>query len=157
MSEKNITRTGDRLLEARRESLQQMNTTSMRPHGKLWGMDVFSWIHPNPSLVINTLHAFPFRVFWLGNATDIEAALMEDELLLGHVHAAVTYDSNVFKFRDEWLNKIENCAGTAKLSDSFHLLEMFKASQTILLFTASGENAEELKEEFENYLNLVRI
>lgn len=157
MSEKNITRTGDRLLEARRESLQQMNTTSMRPHGKLWGMDVFSWIHPNPSLVINTLHAFPFRVFWLGNASDIEAALLEDELLLGHIHAVVTYDSNVFKFKDEWLNKIENCAGTGTLSDSFHLLEMFKAPQTVLLFTASGENAENLKQEFENYLNLVRI
>jgi hypothetical protein len=157
MSEKITTRTGDRLLEARRESLQQMNTTSMRPHGKLLGMDVFSWIHPNPSLVINTLHAFPFKVFWLGNAVDIESALLEDQLLLGNIHAAVTYDSNVFKFKDEWLNGIENCAGTASLNDSFHLLEIFKAPQTVLLFTASGERAEELKEEFENYLNLVRI
>jgi hypothetical protein len=156
MSEKNITRSGDRLLEARRESLQQMNTTSMRPHGKLWGMDVFSWIHPNPSLVINTLHAFPFKVFWIGNASDIELALLEDKSLLYQLHALITYDSNVFTFRDEWLNKVENCAGTAMLSDSFHLLELFKASRTVLLFTATGEHANKLKEEFEHYLNLVR-
>jgi hypothetical protein len=156
MSEKNITRTVDRLLEARRESLQQMNSSSMRSHGKLWGMDVFSWVHPNASLVINTLHAFPFKVIWLGNSEDIAAALKEDDGLLGNLHSVVTYDSNVFLFEDEWLNRIENCAGTADLEHAFQLLNMFKAPQTVLFFTASGEKADEWNEVFENYLKLVK-
>jgi hypothetical protein len=34
---------------------------------------------------------------------------------------------------------------------------MVKAPQTILMFTATGENWEERKKEFENYLKLVQV
>jgi hypothetical protein len=41
----------NRLLDFRKESLKKLNTTTMRSHGKLWGMDVFSWFLPDPELI----------------------------------------------------------------------------------------------------------
>jgi hypothetical protein len=157
MSEKLGTRTEDRLLEARRESLHQLNESSIRPHGKLWGMDVFSWFNPTPSLIANTLHSFPFPAIWIGNGAVIAKALAEDELLLNNLSAIISYDSSIFNLENHWLDKIENCVGTQSVEEAFHFLKMVKAPQTILMFTATGENWEENKKEFEDFLKLVQV
>lgn len=147
----------DRLLETRRESLHQMNTTSMRSHGKLWGMDVFTWSNPNPEIIANTLQSFHFPVIWVGNGSDIVNALEKQELVLNNLQAVVSYDTNVFNFDKSWLNGIPNCAGTQTLTDAYHFLKMFKAPQTILMFTSSGDNWSENAKDFENFLNLVQV
>lgn len=157
MDKKTNIHTGDRLLEARRESLRQMNATSMRPHGKLWGMDVFSWFHPDPELIANTLHSFPFQVIWIANGDDVISALKEEELVVNNLHAVITYDASIFKFEDSWLNGIKNCAGTQTVEEAFHFLRMFKAPQKVLMFSASGENWEAHKTAFEDFLKLVQV
>lgn len=144
------------LLEARRESLQQIHTNSMRSHGKLWGMDVFSWSNPNSEIIANTLRSFPFPVIWIGNGSDIVSALNEEELVANNLHAIISYDTNVFNFKESWLSKIPNCAGTQSVADAHHFLKMFKAPQTVLMFTASGDNHMDNMNEFEHFLFLVQ-
>jgi hypothetical protein len=157
MSEKLGTRTEDRLLEARRESLHQLNESSIRPHGKLWGMDVFSWFNPTPSLIANTLHSFPFPAIWIGNGAVIAKTLADDESLVNNLSALISYDSSIFNLDNHSLDQMKNCVGTKSVDEAFHFLKMVKAPQTILMFTATGENWEERKKEFENYLKLVQV
>lgn len=157
MEKKTNIRIEDRLLKARKESLHQMNATSMRPHGKLWGMDVFSWFHPDPELIANTLHSFPFPVIWIANGADIIQALKEEELVLNNLHAVVAYDASIFSLENSWLDGIKNCAGTTTVDEAFHFLRMFKAPQKVFMFTASGENWEENKRTFEDFLKLVQV
>jgi hypothetical protein len=157
MREKVGTRAENRLLEARRESLHQLNESSIRSHGKLWEMDVFSWFNPSPSLIANTLHSFPFPAIWIGNGTVISKVLAEDELLLNNLSAIISYDSTIFKLENNWLDQLKNCVGTQSVNEAFHFLKMIKAPQTILMFTATGENWEENKKEFEDFLKLVQV
>jgi hypothetical protein len=35
------------LLEARAEALKNAESQSLRPLGKLWGMDIFTWVNPS--------------------------------------------------------------------------------------------------------------
>lgn len=157
MNEKLNTRTDERLLDARREGLKNFHETSMRSHGKLWGMDVFSWINPKNELIANTLNSFPFPVLWVGNSSNIRKALEEEELIMSNLHSVVVYDSNVFNFHEDWLDGIKNCAGTNSVEDAFSFLKLFKAPQKVLLFTTSRENSEENMQSFENYLNANRV
>lgn len=157
MENKLKTQIEDRLLESRRESLKQLNNGSMRSHGKLWGMDVFSWSNPDPGIIANTLQSFPFPVIWIGNGSDIVSALKEEELVLNNLQAVITYDSNVFNFEESWLNGIENCAGTKTVSDAIHFLNMFKSPQSVLMFTSSGTCHSENMAHFEDFLKLVQV
>lgn len=147
----------DRLLEARRESLGRMNATSMRPHGKLWGMDVFSWFHPDPEIIANTLQSFPFPVIWIGNGLDITQTLAESDLKNNNLSAVIAYDSNVFNLKNTWLDGIKNCAGTNSVDAAFVFLRMFKAPQNVLMFTASGNDWEHHRNCFEEYLKVVQV
>lgn len=157
MNEKLNIKVEDRLLEARKEGLRQFHETSMRPHGKLWGMDVFSWSNPNAGLISNTLHSFPFPVIWIGNGSTIIDAINEEEDVLANLHSIIAYDFNVFNLKDEWLTKVKNCAGTETVEQTFEFLKMFKAPQTVLMFTSSGEKQLENMKIFDDYLKLVQL
>jgi hypothetical protein len=157
MREKVGSRVEERLLEARRDSLHQLNESSIRSHGKLWGMDAFSWFNPSPSLIVNTLHSFPFPAIWIGNGAVISKVLAEDELLLNNLSAIISYDSTIFKLDNNWLDQVKNCVGVQSVNEAFHFLRMIKTPQTILLFTATGENWEEDKKEFEDFLKMVQV
>jgi hypothetical protein len=143
------------LLGARKESLSRINQTALRSHGKLWGMDVFSWIHPNMSTIGTTINSFPFSVRWVGNAHDLIHALEAQPELTEKLSAALVFDNTVFALKNEHLNNIENCVGTGSVQEALRMVKIAAQPQSILLFTASGEGAEEAKIEFENTLNLL--
>ena len=65
MMEKKLT-SQQQLLLARQEALRAEKENSLRALGKMWGMDVFTWIDPYPGSISSTIHAFPFPVIWLG-------------------------------------------------------------------------------------------
>jgi hypothetical protein len=58
---------------------------------------------------------------------------------------------------NNWLDQLKNCVGTQSVNEAFQFLKMIKAPQTILMFTATGENWEENKKEFEDFLKLVQV
>jgi hypothetical protein len=144
------------LLGARKESLSRINQTALRSHGKLWGMDVFSWIHPNMSSIGTTINSFPFSVVWVGNAHDLKSALEVQPELMEKLSAVLVYDNTVFALKNEHLTHIKNCVGTGRVEEALRMVKIAAQPQTILLFTASGEVAEEAKIEFENTLNLLQ-
>lgn len=145
---------GDRLLEARSEGLNKMKESSLRPHGKLWGMDTFSWYQPNVNLLSNTLHSFPFPVVWIGNSVDINNTIEEDPSVCFQLNSVITFDNSRIDVPVEAISKIKNVASVNSLKDAYSVLKSFKNKNTVLLFSASGENWKENKESFEGFLSM---
>ena len=147
--------TDDRLFQSRNEGLKTQGSP-MRPLGKLWGMDVFTWLNPNPGALMNTMQSFPFKIVWMAGSEEVNGVLNEDVNLLNNIDSIVTYDASVFSFKDEWLDGLINCAGTDTVVDAFYFVDHLKASKKILLFTASGEEVLEKYEKFEDFIKLMR-
>jgi hypothetical protein len=142
----------DQLLEARQEGLKNAENSSIRPHGKLWEMDVFSWYKPNIHVLANTIHAFPFPVIWVANSSDIIEAIEEEETICSHLHAVLAFDNSKFVM-DFPMNKgIKNVAGTNSVEHTLALINGLKQKNTILLFSASDENWQEEKLYFDVFL-----
>ena len=144
----------DRLLQARSEGLENRKESMLRPHGKLWGMDVFSWYQPNVHILANTLHSFPFPVVWVGNANDIRQTLEEDPTVCVQINTLLTFDNPVFMLATDEMSKIKNVLGVNSLEDGLKMIKAFKRKNSVLLFSASGENWKESKQAFENFLSL---
>jgi hypothetical protein len=148
---------GDRLLDARNEGLKNMRENALRPHGKLWGMDVFSWYQPNVNLLSNTLHSFPFPVVWIGNAIDINNTIIEDPSVCSQLNSVLAFDNSKFSVSIESLNKIQNVAAVNNLDEALVLLKAMKKKNAVLLFSVSGENWNDSKDEFEGFLEMHQI
>lgn len=148
---------GEQLLQARESNLKHVEKSSLRPHGKLWGMDVFTWYNPTNSELENTLTSFPFPVIWFGNDSDITALIKTSNDVWSNLQTICVYDSGVVEIPDEAMHTIENVLGVLEFKDMFEFIRTFKQKNAIFLFTASGENREEYKKQFEDFLNLHQL
>ncbi len=154
MEKKIDVRIENRLLEARNEGLQNMKESTLRPHGKLWGMDVFSWYKPSIHILSNTIHAFPFPVLWIGNGLDIYSTIQEDPTVCIQLNSIITFDETRLILPNEELSKIKNIAGVNSLEDAFRLLKHFQKKNAVLLFSASDEDWKKNKLVFEEFLSI---
>jgi hypothetical protein len=145
----------EKLIRSRNEVIQT-KSSPMRTMGKLWGMDVFTWINPEPGALLNTLGSFPFKVLWMGGVQEVSTVLSTDDSVLGTLDTVVTYNANIFGLKEDWLGSLVNGAGTSSLVDALYFVDYFKAPKTVMLFTSSGEDAVDLLGEFESYIQLMR-
>ncbi len=146
----------DELIKNRQENLEKFNATSLRPHGKLWGMDVFSWFNSEPWLLANTIQAMPFPVIWIAGSNEVVKSFVEDERSIQNIDTLLTYNESVFQIDKLWLERIPNSAGTSSSWDAFRMLELLKSPKKVLLFTASGDDWEQEKWNFEEFLKIVK-
>ena len=144
----------EQLLDARREGLLNAEKTSIRPHGKLWEMDVFSWYKPNLHILANTIHAFPFPVIWVGNSKDIIQVLEEDSTLDSNLYGVFAYDSAKFIMELDPKFKLKNSAGTNSVDHTLSLIQAIKQKNTVLLFTSTDLDWSDKKEYFDDFLKL---
>lgn len=142
----------EQLLQSREQRPDNMDVNSMRPLGKLWGMDVFSWSNPSPGVIANTILSFPFPVIWIGNSIDIQKTLHTEMEVCQNLSAMIVRDNSIFSFNNEVLSKVINCAGVENVADSLVFLKQFKSPKNIVLFTSSGENSKLERVAFEKYI-----
>lgn len=147
------TSTQEEVLSARKIQLEELSVGSLRPHGKLWGMDVFSWFKPSLSELENTLCSFPFPVIWLTRSEDVNALLTvsEDEWTFSLDTIAV-YDQANFTVTHERMWDIDRVLTSENLTKMLQILPSIQKKNGIVLFTATGENWKEYKTEFESFL-----
>lgn len=139
MSEQELNKIESQLVAARKSGLLKLNETSLQSQGKLFGMDVFSWIYPNIDVLNSTLNSFPFEVLWIGNKTEINLVLSENNVLDSRVRTKLVYNNG------KELNDI-----LKSISES-----VFKPG--ILLFTSTDTDSEYYFNLFKEYLALVQI
>lgn len=151
MEERNVHTGSEKLIQSRNEALESQGTP-IRPLGKLWGMDVFTWLRPESGALINILESFPFKVTWIGGFEELSTVLEEDATVLNNLEALVVYNSNVFQLKSEWIGAVNTVVGTSDLSDALYFLEQLKSNKRMVLFTASGENSLSLLRQFESFV-----
>ncbi len=139
MSEQELNKIESQLVAARKSGLLKLNETSLQSQGKLFGMDVFSWIYPNIDVLNSTLNSFPFEVLWIGNKTEINLVLSENNVLDSRVRTKLIYTDG--KELNEILKSISESA--------------FKPG--ILLFTSTDTDSEYYYNLLKEYLALVQI
>ncbi|MBM3185425.1 MAG: hypothetical protein FJZ67_03930 [Bacteroidetes bacterium] len=139
MSEQELNKIESQLVAARKSGLLKLNETSLQSHGKLVGMDVFSWIYPNFEVLNSTLNSFPFEVLWIGNKTEINLVLSENNVLDSRVRTKLVYADG------EELNVI-----LKSMTES-----AFKPG--ILMFTSTDTDSEYYFNLFKEYLALVQL
>ncbi len=156
--EKNLTTSQEeKLLRAREQVLQNQESGSLRPLGKLWGMDVFTWVNPFPGMIANTIHSFPFEVIWIGNESDVLRTLSEDQTLCSNLHSVVIYDRPEFSMKGAWVCDVDNHICTQNVTDALEMLKAIKTTKKVLLFTTSGPQQVEDRTTFEEYVKLVQV
>lgn len=139
MSEQELNKIESQLVEARKNGLLKLNETSLQSQGKLFGMDVFSWIYPNIDVLNSTLNSFPFEVLWIGNKIETNLVLSENNVLDSRVRTKLIYS---------------DCSELNELLKSISD-KSFKPG--ILLFTSTDTDSEYYFNLFKEYLALVQI
>jgi hypothetical protein len=142
------------LLNARQEALEFAAKQSIRPLGKLWGMDVFVWYNPTVYELSATISAFPFPVFWLGKSETIEEMAQVDPETLRTVQWCGQYDSAEITIPSDVLASIPLVTATENVTDALKFLKGFKASKHIVLFTFHGNEWKTNYQEFEQFVQI---
>ncbi|WP_343748409.1 hypothetical protein [Fluviicola sp.] len=144
----------DQLLQARKESLEAAEKMALRPLGKLWGMDVFTWYKPAVTELAATISTFPFPVFWLSNEAIIQEMALVDPETLRSVQWCAQFDNPQLSIPSDIIPEMSLVTGTESLEDALEFLKKNKKARHILLFTVQGNEWKTKMEIFENFVRL---
>lgn len=142
------------LLEARKKALEQVAHGSIRPHGKLWGMDVFSWMNPDVETLSLTIHTFPFPVLWLSPSGLLMAVEAYDADIATNIHTVITYDQRT---ETEKSGEMLHLITTNDIHQAFQEMNALHFKPGIILFCSEGADNEMYQKAFSNYLELHQI
>ncbi len=140
------------LLKARSEGLEIAEKQSLRPLGKLWGMDVFSWYNPTIHELSATLATFPFPIFWMGNATTIEQMAKSDPTSLKALAWCAQYDNSQISLNSSVLSPMELFTATESIEETLTILKYIKQSKYMVLFTVAGNEWKQKMELVEQFV-----
>lgn len=144
----------DQLLQARKESLEAAERMALRPLGKLWGMDVFTWYKPGVTELAATISTFPFPVFWLSNEEIVREMALVDPETLRTVQWCAQFDNPQLSIPSDIIPQMPLVTGTESLEDALEFLKKNKKARHILLFTVQGNEWKTKMEIFENFVRL---
>ena len=142
------------LLDARQEALKAAERQSLRPLGKLWGMDVFTWYNPSVNELSATISTFPFPVFWLGNAALVKELAHVDPKSMRLLAWCGQYDNAQIDLPADVLGPMPLFTATESVEDALTVLRSVKQNRHILLFTVSGNEWKTKLADFENFVQL---
>ena len=137
-----------------REENSAVKTQSLRSHGKLWGMDVFSWFVPATFELENTLQSFPFPVIWFCSETEFKRLIAQHPDWMAIIKVLCVYDVIDASLISSFEDQIEFAITTQTLEEALEKLKILKAPRSVFLFTAAGENWESDKQIFDAFTTL---
>ena len=131
------------------DSLLKSQGMGLRAHGKLKGLDVFTWMQPEQNALINFFESIPSGIIWVGNPTEIEAVLSIHSQLTNKFQSILSFGENRtgFMLENEFLDIQEVLNG---------LMSELTSTGT-LLFTCTDSDSEYVALKIAAYLNLVQL
>jgi hypothetical protein len=131
------------------DSLRKVQGSGIRAHGKLKGLDVFTWMQPEQNALINFIQAIPTKIFWVGNPAEIEAVLSSNPELIHRFQSIFSFGENRtgFMLENEFVDIHDVLNG---------LMSELKTTGT-LLFTCTENDSEYVSLKIAAYLNLVQL
>lgn len=131
------------------DSLRKSQGEGIRAHGKLKGLDVFSWMQPNQQALVNFMAAMPTSILWVANPAEIEAVLTDHPEILNKFQCILSYGENRTGFMLE--NEFDDIEVVLNA-----LMSELKSNGT-LLFTCTENDSEYVSMKINAYLNLVQL
>lgn len=125
------------LLEARKEALANLQRTSMKAHGKLWGKDFFTWKSPDFNSLANTISSFPYPLTWVTDWRSFQQMRNDHPTVIEEMHRVFILDQEQELHTD--LPHIELLTHS---SDVFDKIKDIHIEKYIVLISASDENWE---------------
>lgn len=157
MDQKLERKLGETLLDARKEALKHINHGTIRAHGKLWGMDVFSWGNPEFELVKSMIESFPFPVIWVGNKDIFDWCGEHHPSIWSNIKTVIAVDFSRLIFTQKEFISVENVIGISSVDEAFEFVKGAKYKGAVLLFTASGDEWERNYKSFNDFMSLHQI
>lgn len=142
------------LLDARRQGLRTAEKQSLRPLGKLWGMDVFTWYNPTVYELSATLSTFPFPVYWLGNAALVKELAQVDPATMRSLAWCGQFDDPRIELPADVIAPMPLITATETLEDAMHFVRELRQQKHILLFTVAGNEWKTKLTDFEAFVRL---
>lgn len=157
MSHKKVELKHDQLLDARKKALDNQQFGKIRAHGKLWGMDVFSWANPAAELVAPTIESFPYPVIWIGNQDLLDWCSENFPTVCVNVKTIIAQDQayEVYSKIDQF--PVEKMVGAGSVENSLSMMKELATKGAIVLFTATGVEWERSQKVFVDFLNLHQL
>ena len=147
----------DKLLQLRKDGLHtaaQIN--SMNAHGKILGMDTFSWINPQIDALASALKSFPFKVIWIGDSQQIENCLSVFPDSIKSIDTIIIQDKAELNLDKNSFWNVSNIFCLNQTQESLNLLKTVKKEKSIFLYTTGGSNASENKTIFNEFISLFK-
>jgi hypothetical protein len=148
--------TENSLLEARAEALKNAESQSLRPLGKLWGMDVFTWVNPSVYELSATLSAFPFPVFLLAPFNVLNEIALVDSETLKMVQWIAQYDNSANKIDPSISADLMQYSATDSVASTIDLLRQNQLDRHIVLFIAAGNEWKTKLNEFDEFVKTAK-
>lgn len=136
MIEKEFDKIKSAIAKAQKIGSKGPSDTSLKSHGKLFGMDAFSWHNPDVLVLEKTIESFPFPTIWLGNATEINAYVNSFD----HGHQKIK-NYIIYGDCEDIVKNQKHTIHFPSLSISLKELKAYSFNPGILLFTASDSDS----------------
>lgn len=157
MKEQNIEKSlHDKLLDARNEALKNQDVhQSIRAHGKVAGMNTFSWIHPQVDLLAKTIESLPFQLTWIGCTDQVTELAKNYPDVMQKISSVVVYDPNGRNAEISAMSELKTVLCIDDLYDGLSFIRLSKKEDVGLLFTSDLINWRERLNQFEMYISSI--
>ena len=145
----------DKLLQSREQGLQEaIQVNSMRAHGKVLGMDTFSWANPQIDALASALTSFPFPIIWIGCEKQIKECLNNYPELSNAIETLLIQNTSELNLDQTVMKNVKNIVCIEGTKYALELMKTMKKEKCVFLFTTEGQEAKNDKKEFEQFISL---
>ena len=157
IQKKEVVNSEEQLLQARKEGLKQaQQVDTMQAHGKVLGMDTFSWMNPQVDMLATLLSSFPFSILWLGTYGQFQNCLKMYPELSDDIETILIHNSSSMVLDKTALKKIKTIACVDGMENALELVKTMKLKKGVFIYTDENEEALKGKQIFEDFVNQYR-
>lgn len=141
--------------ETRKNTLKKVaKAKAMCAHGKLLGMDTFSWIDPQVDKLATVIQSFPFKVLWVGSQEQISLCMEHYPELADSIEAIIVYDQPAEESNNEIHKGLIKSVGSDGIMEALKLATSLKIKKRVFLITLNKAVAREQKLKLEQFISL---
>jgi len=147
--------TEQQLLQAREQGKQEaLLVNAMNAHGKVLGMDCFSWMNPHIDALSSVMESLPFQIIWIGQHDQIKDCINAYPSLTDSLETIIVTDRTLLNLDRSHLSAIKNIVCVEGATNAFELLKTMKKEKSVFLFTSGGKTVQKEKELFDQFISL---
>ncbi len=139
--------------EGRKEALE---VNAMQAHGKIMGMDTFSWINPNMDQLSSVLTSFPFRIIWISTLQQFKKCIAIEPSLSKSIETIILHNTAKSKINEVAFFSIKNIISVQSSEEALQLMSALRKKNCVFLFSTEGNHAQKDRKEFEKFIDRYR-